>query len=240
MGKEKKITVKPFFNKAVNPKILQYKTPGYYPLYFQVTYDRKTTRFSGGDRWFPLSEEKSVLSSPLVTKSTDQIKDVIRYLSNQYDDFEIKGIGTMIRCFATQIIAGIYVAIADDVDNKLYTSLSHDEYDNWKFSGPDYIENGIAMLGDKLGDDLAELMKIQKQVAQSISHKVTVYDWVLGGVREDQLTKGKGSSKSEITEIVDVIDEAIEKILYHGAESSIYSKTDSYDGIAELYRIVFP
>lgn len=240
MAREKKITVKPFLNKYINPKVLKLRTPGYYPLYFQVIYNRKTTRFSGGDKWYRLSEEQEVIKSEIVQTSINQIQEVVRYMANRYDDFEIKGIGTGVRSFASSVGTAIYMAISEEVDNLLYKSLSREKYDTWKFSGPDYIRNGVKMLGKKLDKDTRFLADNSDVFENYLEIDISVYDWMFGSGKSDYMTNLKKSDHVKINELIGFIDKALEISLDRGANAPIFSKTGTYDGIAELFRIKFP
>ena len=79
MAREKKITVKTLLNQGIKGKIVSFPGGKMYPLYVEVTYDRKYTKFPFGNQWYPLSAAKTIEENENVKGALRGVEKVVRY-----------------------------------------------------------------------------------------------------------------------------------------------------------------
>ena len=93
MKKPKKITVKFFLNENLQP--IQVDGERFYPLYTQVTYDRKNTQIKCAYGWYyrDLKHVREIEPHLLPFEEKVLKKSVTHELSLQGDSFRLKGLG---------------------------------------------------------------------------------------------------------------------------------------------------
>jgi len=100
--REKKITVKFFLNEAVEPVTGEGKKK-YYPLYVQVTYDRKNMQFKSkyGEHYSSLEEVKPAL----MQFEERVIKNIISYEANkEKGEYNLKGLKRKYEVYSISIL----------------------------------------------------------------------------------------------------------------------------------------
>lgn len=93
MKKPKKITIKFFLNKNLNP--IEQEDGSYYPLYTQITYDRKNTQIKCAYGFFykSLQQAQEQESDLLIFEEKVLKKSVDYELSIHGDEFKLRGLG---------------------------------------------------------------------------------------------------------------------------------------------------
>jgi hypothetical protein len=98
--KEKKINVKFFLNTLVEP-VTGEKGKEYYPLYIQVTYNRKNTQFKS--KYGEYYEELKEVKSSLLTFEERVLRKIIRMEAGDLADYDLKGLKRKYDLYSTSI-----------------------------------------------------------------------------------------------------------------------------------------
>ena len=203
MKKEKTITIKHFVNFDVKPKMVD--GDEFYPVYTQIVYNRKNTKFKtkiSGDpilvkKELELKDSNYLNKSNDILNQNDKIETIIRYEESILNDsFSLKGIGNRLVTYNSPII-NIYKELYKNssVEKYLKSVLTYDDYTYWDNledinsqieqiyyydfkTGGNY--NGLILSGmpKKIKEqlELYEQMKLFFEVAFT-KNDITIYEW---------------------------------------------------------------
>lgn len=129
--REKKISFRYILNESVKPRIIKdYKL---YPIYIQVNYNRKNTKFSSSSlngqisdttkEFFPLEVQKLKNKEKIII-------DIIRYEAKliKGDKYSVKGLGDRLKLYTAYLVDILKQNLAKEADEYLMDTLSYRKY----------------------------------------------------------------------------------------------------------------
>lgn len=180
MGVEKKVTVKPFLNQLVKGRIVKFDEGELYPLYFRVTYNRKTTRFPAGNNWFPLSMEKHLDSSEDINRALKGVENIAKYEIDRVADFEIKGIGDKVKSYVSPFPDSAVRIFFKAMEGCLKKAVSSKDFELWqKAQISEKVEIGFRLLGSNIPDDLGRIYFLVSTIVQVFPTSYTLQSWLI-------------------------------------------------------------
>lgn len=225
--KEKKITVKFFLNHLVEP-VTGEKRQKYYPLYIQITYNRKNMQFRSkyGLYYRNLKEVKPELMS----FEEKVLAKIIRQETKGKDDYDLKGLKRKYELYSTSLSQ----SLEEYLKPRLRTAIlkTGSELSSViNFEQPQVktaliyeaacllFPNFTNLLTQKLKDDLeayAYYHQLNKEPVLSFNFP-TLIDWIEGSYKADftQLLNKKYKEHPEIIKkVTAVIDQAVKESLH--------------------------
>jgi hypothetical protein len=259
MGKEKKVTVKPFLNKKLKSKQFALGEGELYPLYFQVIYDQKTTRFQAGNNWFAVDQEDQLKNNPVVAGTISAIKKIIRHEAERVEGFVIKGIGDRIKSYSTDMGTACKISLSQQIGNTLKSSVTVVDFEVWNTKNvSDKIEDGIIKLGSSASEELARLYLLSALVDIFAPDGLTVFSWLISEERNEVVTRIEQKIKEQQGRNLTIVTgrgdrlsytyplrvgptiEGFDKVAHQIIDSSIHFipsfKSVSYDSVDEIFR----
>jgi hypothetical protein len=260
MAREKKITVKPFLNQLLKSKQFELDEGELYPLYFQVIYDKKTTRFQAGNNWFPLKQEDQLKNNPVIAGTANAIKKIIRHESERVEDFVIKGIGDRIKSYSTDMGTACKISLSQQIGNALKLSMTVAEYELWETkSVSDRIEDGIIKLANSTSKELARIYLLSSLIDIFAPEGLTVFSWLISEERnqviariQKRVDEQKGRNLTVLTGRGDRLSyayplnvkptvEGFDKVAHQIIDSGIHFvpsfKSVNYSSIDKIFRL---
>lgn len=190
MAREKKITVKPFLNKSINSKSISIDSSEFYPLYCQVIYDKRTTRFQLGNNWFAAELEDDLLASSDVQKLIEIISKIVRYEAKRNDQFTIKGIGDRFKSYCSKLETVTVLLLVNEISTALSEKVTHSVYTEWDSkSTTEKIQSGLRMLHGDGPESMGRLLNLGVVVKELDMFNLSLYDWLLGKHRKKAIEK---------------------------------------------------
>jgi hypothetical protein len=226
MKKPKKITVKFFLN--TNLHYIDKSDGKYYPLYAQITYDRKNTQIkcNYGNYYRGLDQVKA--DTPNLLGFEERIfKKCVNYeLSRQGEDFRLKGLGKIYEnhCLSIHSLFSSYLKLRFKNILRQAQPASFLEVLNLEKTGTDFftIYEASLRLFDNIqsliADDFKEEMDIYKLYYQLYEEAVqneqkyqfpVVVDWLEGGHQRDLENKLRENHPHLITKTSILINKII-------------------------------
>jgi hypothetical protein len=103
--KEKKITIKFFLNQLVEP-VTGEKGQSYYPLYIQVTYNRKNMQFKS--KYGLYYQDANEIEPALLQFEENTLRQIINYESGQTDaEYDLKGLKRKYEVYSTSVLDAV-------------------------------------------------------------------------------------------------------------------------------------
>ena len=258
MGREKKITVKPFLNTRLKSKQVAFGGAKLFPLYFQVIYDQKTTRFQAGNKWFSLSDKENLTDDPVIAGTISAIKNIIRHEAERVEGFEIKGIGERIKSYSTEMGVACKLSLIKQIEGNL--RLTVQEHKEWGEKNiDDKIEAGLVHLGGTTPEDIGRLYLLSTMIDSVAPQGLTVYSWLLTDARkaivssieqfvaeskgENVTVLGKGGSRFSysyplrVNPTIEGFDRVAHLIIDNGVHFVPDYKSVSYDEGGQVFRL---
>lgn len=225
--KQKKITIKFFVNKAVQPTI-EGKTKRY-PLYALITYDRKNTmmRCHYGNYYKDLNEIERVHYPGLLAMEERIIRKTIDYeMARRKADFDLKGTSRKY----DQYCIGIHVLLENYLKNQLWSALSRLEPFEYakalNFNDPDVSFNTLYLICKKIYKEFRSLLPKNFEMEVDIHHAFTkvyraslfqytfptIIEWLDNSAVEDYKMKLKDyhyKNQPEVSKSIDFIERII-------------------------------
>jgi hypothetical protein len=147
MAREKKITIKPTLNQRVKGRRDSPLSEMKYPLYLEISYNRKFTKFPFGNNWLPLSEEDNLQNNETLKGAINAVKNVIRYEIRRDEDFEIKGIARTVESYLSPFQSTTLLLLIQHIRIELEEILPVSKLENWKsLLAIDQIKSGLDLL----------------------------------------------------------------------------------------------
>ncbi|MGP8216609.1 MAG: hypothetical protein ACLQQ4_13665 [Bacteroidia bacterium] len=227
MKKEKKITIKFFLNKLLEPATGD-KGEKYYPLYIQVTYNRKNMQFKSkyGMYYGDLKEVKS----GLMQFEERILRKAITYESNlSSSDYDLKGLKHKYEIYSTSILESLekylkpklrlaILKTNDDLTEVLDFSQSHATVARLYRASQLLFTNIDSYLNAKLKTELNAYLNYTGLYKMPIFTFTfpTIMDWIEGSYKADLQTKIKTAFKNRpeiLKDVYALIDAAIVEYL---------------------------
>lgn len=103
MKSQKKITIKPFLNQNLIPECTDGKGKDYYPLYLQVTYDRKNTQLRSKYGMYYETLNDAGLAK-LIAFETKVLTKIIEFETSQSEgEYDLKGLKNKYTIYSTSV-----------------------------------------------------------------------------------------------------------------------------------------
>lgn len=138
-----------------------------YPLYIDINYDRKFTKFPYGVKWYSVKEYEELLKDNFIIESNLQaIKKIVRHEAERDPDFTLKGFAKKVKSYLSSFNEAGYLAGAHYALEHLRKKVPHDDYVVLLDTSPiNQIKEGLKRL------DAEHLTKLKQMagVAQMIS-----------------------------------------------------------------------
>ncbi len=223
--KEKKVTVKFFLNQLIEP-VTGEKGEAYYPLYIQVTYNRKNMQLKSmyGEYYEDLNEVK-----PGLLEFEERIlRNIIAYETGQKlagDDYDLKGLKRKYEVYATSVSSALEnylkpkLRLAILKTNHELTSVLHFNQLNATVArlykaAQLLFKDFDSQLTSKLKEELIAYGHYQVVDPQPIFTYTfpTVMDWVDGSYKMELEKKMKITYKNKpevIKKVMQLVDQAV-------------------------------
>lgn len=181
MAQQKKITVKPFVNEALKPSFEKGTREKLYPLYFRVTYDRKSTKFKAGDNQISVSKAQTFDSDPIIDRSKEFVQQIVRYELKRSPNFEVKEIGQRIRSYLTLVLDLIWQDLNDELFYALCEKLPGSQVNAWQLisNQTEKMNTGVQYLGSNLSDRGRLLLYLVNLFDTFPSEGITIFEWLV-------------------------------------------------------------
>lgn len=166
--KTKKITVKPFLNKKLEPECSDSTGKDMYPLYYQITYERKNTQIRSyyGFYYDDIKEVKE-----LIEFETNMLYNIIRYEATK-DETKLYDLKRLKNKYEVYSIS-IKVAIDDYLKKKLRLAVlkaNSKYYKVLSFTGGKLDFKILYEVSEKLMKNLGDF------ISKEFKHEMDVYD----------------------------------------------------------------
>lgn len=224
--KTKKITVKFFLNEAVEP-VKGEGRKKYYPLYVQVTYNRKNMQFKA--KYSEYYEDLKEVKQSLLDFEERVIKSIVAYEAGKAKGaYDLKGLKKKYHVYSTSILEALELYLKPELrlavlktGNELSKVLNFDDanatvdllYKAVNLLFKDFDSN----LSDKLKEELKAYEHYQKPYRPVLSYDFpTLIDWIDGRHKEELEKKLSTTLKGKpevITRIKTLIDHSTKEKL---------------------------
>ncbi|MEL7249902.1 MAG: hypothetical protein AAFO03_15850 [Bacteroidota bacterium] len=186
----KKINVKYYLNQEVKGKRINFNDAPFFPLYVRVTYNRKTTRFSVANNWFPLHQEPNLETITELHSFKEVIGKVVAFEVNRYKEkFRLSGLGERIKTYSSRIFPGLEALLDKDLKGVMREKLSDLAFQAWdQKSLYDKVAQSLDLFGGSLPNLLRERMVATAYFAPgSGGDKMLIYSWLVSDERDKML-----------------------------------------------------
>lgn len=225
--KPKKITIKFFLNRLLEPVSHEQKQE-YYPLYIQVTYNRKNMQFKSmyGEYYKDLKE----VQRRLIDFEERVIRNIITHEADQtLNDYELKGLKRKFEVYSMSVMYALekylkpklrtaIMKTNDELTTVLVFDTVHATVARLYKAAHLLFKNFDRYLPSKLSDELTALWNYQKLYPEPNFDYTfpTIIDWVDGSYRAELEKKLKSIYKSKpeaVRKVLVLIDQAVEENL---------------------------
>jgi hypothetical protein len=224
--REKKITVKFFLNEAVEP-IMGESKKKHYPLYVQVTYNRKNMQFKS--KYSEYYESLHGVKPSLLTFEEKVIKSVINYeIGKVKADYDLKGLKRKYEVYSVSILEAVEHYLKPKLrtsvfktNNELSLTLNfdsaHSTTDKLYKAAQLLFKDFDSYLTDKLKEELEAYNHYQKFYRPVLTYNFpTLIDWADGSYRSELEKKLNDAFKNKpelIKSIKSLIDHSVKEKL---------------------------
>ena len=222
--KQKKITVKFFLNEAVEPVTGEGRQK-YYPLYVQVTYNRKNMQFKSKYSEYYRSLEE--VKPGLLQFEEKVIKKMITYeVAEEKGDYDMKGLKDKYEIYSTSILEALEnylkpklrLAVLKTKSELAHTLNFHDNHATASLlyqAARKLFTDFDIYLSEKLKEELEAYHHYQKGERPVLTYRFpTVIEWMDGSYKSEVGKKIMTPLKNKpqlIKELKTLIDQAVEK-----------------------------
>jgi hypothetical protein len=221
--KPKKITVKFFLNRLLEP-VVQEQKQAYYPLYIQITYNRKNMQFKS--MYGEYYKDESELPQRLMDFEERVIHQIINYETAQTEnDYELKGLKRKFEVYSTSIghvlerylkpkLRAAIMKTNDELTTVLAFDTVHATVARLFKAAHLLFKDFDSYLTVKLSDELNALWNYQKLYpTPKFDYSFpTVIDWVDDGYRIELDKKLKAVYKNKpevIKKVIALVEQAV-------------------------------
>jgi hypothetical protein len=179
MAREKKITVKPLLNQEVKGRQESPLEAARYPLYIEISYNRKYTKFPLGDNWFPISDAEEIKKNPSILKALEAIKKIIRYEVEKDPSFTVTGVTKKIKSYLSPFQLCMLMLLLQHIGIELRKEVPASKLDSWEKLDPGKkIFEGLVMLGDDVHFLINDLLSIF-QLLNLMRYDESILSWLI-------------------------------------------------------------
>ena len=228
MDKSKKISIKPFLNKKLIPECSDSDGKDLYPLYLQITYNRKNTQIRSKYGMYYANLDHPEVKNILLFECPLAEKFVRYEINNTKKEYSLAGFGGRYEVYATSIA----IVIGDYLKEKLKFELKRTNspfYDILNFKNKrkpfEIFYNASLLLFEDLDKKISKefkqeisLYQLYKDFEPVILNKYnfsTIIDWIYGDYKQQFEHKLRRILKnnSKVDETIEFIDQLIKERL---------------------------
>ncbi len=225
MNKLKKITIKPFLNHNLSPECTDGSGKEYYPLYIQVTYDRKNTQLRSKYGNYYLSLNDAGLAK-LIAFETKVLTKIIEFETSQSEgDYDLKGLKNKYTTYSISV----HYAVSEYLKVKLKAAIKRTnnelmhvlKFEGFK-SGFDNLYKASQLLFPNLEEKITAEFKKQMEAFHLMNklHPIgsgeysfaALIDWKDNSFKskfEASLNKELKQNKKQVSETLAIIDKIV-------------------------------
>jgi hypothetical protein len=129
MAREKKITVRATLNKEIAAKYEDVTKGPMYPIYVDINYDRKYTKFPYGNRYYSTEEYEELMHDDSFFQShLNTIERMVRFEAERNPSFTLKGFGKKVKSYFSSFKKAGYLAAAHFAFNRFDGKIPSKEH----------------------------------------------------------------------------------------------------------------
>jgi hypothetical protein len=179
MAREKKITVKALLNQEVKGRRDSPLESLKYPLYLEVTYDRKYTKFPFGDNWFPLSSVDKIKSDKNIKGALNAVEKIIRLEISRDLNFKVTGVAKTIKSYLSPFQMCLLMLLIRHIGMEVEEKLPSSKFKAWQNLEPaQKITDGLDLLG-KDADFLVNDLLATYQLLTLMAFQGNIVTWLI-------------------------------------------------------------
>lgn len=184
MGREKRVTVKIIANTALSYRIND-EGDKEYPLYAQVTYDRKTTKFPvAGELWGTENEAVEFLNWGF---PKDQVQTIGEFERDRNDNFSVRGFADIYKIHTADFLMTTEFYLMEVVDDEVQKIITVKQYKELSPNGFFDYKRGLEILGLKVTNEIREALEVRETLLK-MRVDLRIYEWLIPGEkREDSI-----------------------------------------------------
>jgi hypothetical protein len=199
MAREKKVTVKTLLNQEVKGRTDSPLEGKKYPLYIEITYNRKYTKFPFGDNWFPLSSADQLTKAPKIIKALKAVEKIVQLEISRDPDFTVTGVAKTIKSYLSPFQMCLLMLLIQHIGIEVEEKLPSAKFKRWQSLEPsDKIPEGLDLLG-KDGDPLINDLLSTFQLLTLMEFEGSIVTWLVytsAEAKDKAVEKGLDALKS--------------------------------------------
>lgn len=185
MAREKKITVKIIANSALSFQ-LNDEGDKEYPLYAQVTYDRKTTKFPlAGELWATEEDVNEYYSSGY---PKDEVQQIAEFEKERSLDFSVRGFADIYKVYTSSFHLATEFYLMDIVDREAQKVVTVSRYRELNPNGIFDYRRGLEILDLQTTDEIRETLEVYDTLLR-MRVDLTVLGWIIPGSDRENAIK---------------------------------------------------
>lgn len=214
MAREKKITIKLVINTSLNSSWSSANGKRIYPIYVQMTYDRKTTNFPLPGGYQRLAKDEGEALARISQTVKPQIQRIAEHERDRKEDFTVRGFSLILDKYTFSLKGNLEAAIYYLVDDELKGVLTVKEYEKVReerrVTDMRNVDFWISTLNVKLPARIELLLTATNLALKKckVDFDVTIEGWLLLGKKQDYISSCKLSNQE-----IQAIDRAIYMII---------------------------
>ncbi|MEL6804093.1 MAG: hypothetical protein AAFO91_09960, partial [Bacteroidota bacterium] len=176
MGVKRKITVKTGLNYDVKGRYSEIETLPTHPVYVEITYNRKYTKFPYKDYWFT---QHDFSLNHILEKASRETEEVLEHEIKRNPNFTVKGFSNRLKTWLSPLHLAGYLSIIDSLQDEIKQKMPAAKYENWQAKSMyDRVAEGLEWV--EITDSLkamigaAELLRLGPFI-----HYRSVYWWLI-------------------------------------------------------------
>jgi hypothetical protein len=188
MAREKKITVKALLNQEVKGRRDSPLEALKYPLYLEVTYDRKYTKFPFGDNWFSLSSLDKIKSDKNVKGALKAVEKIIRLEISRDPNFKVTGVSKTIKSYLSPFQMCLLMLLIRHIGMEVEEKLPSAKFKAWLNLEPaQKITAGFDLLGENAGFLINDLLATY-QLLTLMEFRENIVTWLIYTTKLEKVT----------------------------------------------------
>lgn len=203
MGRKKKVTVKIIANTALSYR-LNDEGEKEYPLYAQVTYDRKTTKFPiAGSVWGTEYEAAEIFASGYFY---DNVLRIGEFERDRNEKFSVRGFANVYKIYNADFYLTTEFYLMDLVDSEVQKVITVARYKELNPSGAFNYKRGLEILGTNVTSEIRMALEAKEILLKLRVDYLAIHEWIIPGEEREKYIRIIESSSESAFKFVENLD----------------------------------